>query len=151
MAAATRPGGRLAMAVWASRDECDLFAVPMNAVLAELGRRGVAVRVPPVDDGPFSLHDPDSTRELLTGAGWSGVACTPHELLLALGGGLDPRAAATAALDSGPTRLVVDQLDDGGRAAACEAMAAALARHVHDDGQVHLTARILVVTAEKAG
>src|SRR5262249_32610881 len=66
LATATRPGGRLAMVVWARRDESELFAVPLHAALGELRRRGVTVQVPPDDDGPFSLHDPATVAALLT-------------------------------------------------------------------------------------
>lgn len=150
LATATRPGGRLAMAVWARRDESDVFAVPLHAALDELRRRGTAVREPPDDDGPFSLHDPAVVTALLTGAGWSGVTCTPHRLSLPLGGGLDPASAAAAVFDSGPLRLVTIQLErDDDRIAVTEAISAALAGHVDGRGHVHLGARILLVTATR--
>jgi SAM-dependent methyltransferase len=149
LAAATRPGGRLAMAVWARRDESDVFAVPLRATLDELARRRVTVDVPPADDGPFSLHDPVSVAALLTGAGWSDVACRPHELVLPFAGGLDAASAAVAALDLGPTRLVTTQLDDHDRAAVTAAIADEFAGHVEADGHVHLGARILIVTGRR--
>jgi SAM-dependent methyltransferase len=149
LATATRPGGRLAMAVWARRDECDLFAVPLHAALDELRRRSRQVDVPADDEGPFSLHDPAAVRALLTEAGWSDVACTPHELVLPLAGGLDPASAATAVYDSGPTREVTAQLDSEEQAAVTDAIATALADHVDTSGHVQLKARIQVVTASR--
>jgi SAM-dependent methyltransferase len=147
MSTATRPGGRLAMAVWARRDESELFAVPLHAALGELSRRGVPVQAPPADDGPFSLHDPATVTALLTAAGWSHVQCTPHRLVLPFGGGLDPASAAVAALDLGPTRLVAAQLDADDRAAVTTAIVTTLTRYLGAGGHVHLGARILLVTA----
>jgi ubiquinone/menaquinone biosynthesis C-methylase UbiE len=147
LATATRPGGRLAVAVWARRDESELFAVPLYAALDELRRCGVTVQEPPDDQGPFSLHDPAIVTALLTTTGWSDVTCMPHRLRLPLGGGLDPASAATAVYDCGPVRLVTAQLGEDHRAAVTAAITAALADHVGPDGHVHLGAKILVVTA----
>lgn len=149
LAAATRPGGRLAMAVWARRDESQLFAVPLHAALDELRRRGVTVQAPSEDDGPFSLGDPAVVIALLTGAGWSDVVCTPHQLVLPLGGGMDAASAATAALDSGPVRPVTAGLADDDRDALAAAIAVAFARHLDAGGCVQLSARILLVTATR--
>ena len=147
LASATRPGGRLAMAVWAGRDESELFAVPLHAALGELRRRGRTVQAPLEDGGQFSLHDPARVTALLTEAGWSHVACQPHQLMLAIGGGLDPASAAMAALDFGPTRLVTTQLHEDDRAAVTAAITTAFTGHLDASGHVHLGARILVVTA----
>jgi SAM-dependent methyltransferase len=147
LAAATCPGGRLAMTVWARRDESELFAVPLRAALDELRRRGVAVQAPSEDDAAFSLADPAAVTTLLTGAGWSGVACTRHRLALPFEGGLDASAAAVAAIDTGHTRLVTAELDSADRAAVTAAIATVFARHLDTNGHVNLDARILLVTA----
>lgn len=147
LASATRPGGRLAMAVWAPRDDSDVFGVPVHAALDELHRRGVQVRIPAEDEGPFSLGVPAVATEVLTGAGWSGVQCTPHHLMLALGGGMDPRTASTTVLDSGPLRAITTGLGEDDRTAVAAAIATALADHVDDAGEVLLDARVFVVTA----
>lgn len=149
LAAATRPGGRLAMAVWARRDESQMFAVPLHAALDELRRRGVAVQAPPEEEAAFSMRDPARVTTLLTGAGWSQIDCTPHRLVLPFGGGLDVESAASAALDAGPTRLVTEDLDNDDRAAVTAAIATAFARHLGADGHVHLIAQILLVTATR--
>lgn len=146
LAAATRPGGRLAMTVWVRRDESELFAVPLHAALGELRRRGVAVQAPE-DDVAFSLADPTVVTTLLTGAGWSSVACTRHRLVLPFGGGLDASAAAIEAIGMGPTRLVTAGLDSDDRAAVTAAIATAFTRNLDTDGHVNLNATILLVTA----
>jgi SAM-dependent methyltransferase len=149
LATATRCGGRLAMTVWGRRDESDAFAVPLHAAMSELRRRGIAVQVPPDDEGPFSLHNPETVIALLTQAGWSHVRCTPHRLLLPIGGGLDLESAAMVILDSGPIRFVRAQLDEDDRAAVAAAITAAFADHLDTSGHVRLDARILVVTATR--
>jgi SAM-dependent methyltransferase len=155
LATATRPGGRLAMVVWGRRDESDVFAVPLYATLDQLRRDGIAVEVPPADDGPFSMHDPATVTALLNGAGWSDVRCSPHRLVLPVGGGgLDPASAAALVVESGPTGLVIAQLGDEDRAAVMPALtaaiAAAFANHLDTSGNVQLNARILVVTATRS-
>jgi SAM-dependent methyltransferase len=149
LAAATRPGGRLVMAVWGSCEESALFAVPVHAALDELRRHGVAAQAPPEDEGPFSLHDPAIGTALLTGAGWTDVAYTPRRLVLPIGGGLDPASAATSILDSGPIRPITAPLDDHHRTAVEHAIATALTHHVDSSGHVQLGAQVLIVTATR--
>jgi hypothetical protein len=147
LATATRPGGRLAMVVWRRRDESELFAVPLHAALDRLRHRGTAVEVPPDDEGAFSLHDPAAVTDLLTGAGFAAVTCTPHQLSLPLCGGMPPASVTAAILDSGPVGRVTAQLGEDDRDAVAAAITAALADHVDPNGHVLLTADTLLVTA----
>lgn len=155
LAEATRPGGRLAVAVWGHREEVDLFALPLHVALAVRRDHGIGDTASmPADGGPHdagasSLGDPARATGLLEAAGWSGATATAHRLAFPLGGGLDPRAAAAAATDIGPTRLALDGLDDHVRTAAVDAIATALADHVDDDGHVVLGGRVLVLTATR--
>lgn len=150
LAAATRPGGRLAVAVWAHRDESELFAVPLRATLGVLHARGLPEPDGlAIDGGPFSLGDVDATRALLGAAGWSDVETVPHRLTMRFGGGLDPAGAAEAAADFGPTRLAMGALDEAGRRAASAAIAAVFADHLDDDGLVVLDGQVHVVTARR--
>lgn len=155
LAEATRPGGRLAVAVWARRDESDLFAVPLHAALAVRRAAGVGdTPSMPADGGPddvgaSSLGDAAAALALLEAAGWTGVAATPHQLALPFGGALAPRAGAEAAADFGPTRLALDGLDDDVRAAAVDAITTAFEDHVDDHGHVVLGGSILVLTATR--
>ncbi|HMJ75519.1 MAG TPA: class I SAM-dependent methyltransferase [Iamia sp.] len=156
LASATRSGGRLAVAVWAHRDESALFAVPLHATLAVRRAHGVGdtASMPadggPVDQGATSLGDVPAALALLEAAGWEAPSATRHRLALPFGGGLDPRAAAEAAADFGPTRLAFDGLDDAVRADAIDAIAAAFEAHVDDAGHVVLGGSILVLTATRA-
>ncbi len=151
LAEATRPGGRLALAVWAHRDESELFALPLHAVLGV--RRAHGLDDPsdlPDDGGPFSLGDPPRTTALLEASGWADVAVATHDLALPFGGGLAPAAAAEAAADFGPTRLALEGLADEVRAEALAAIAEAFASHLDAAGHVVLDGRVRVVTARHA-
>jgi len=156
MADATRTGGRLAFAAWQRRDQSALFSVPLHAALDLLRSWGIRSTAAGVDldhfaatdgEGPFSLNDPVATASLLDGAGWSDVRTEPHVLDLPFAGGAVPTVAAEAALDYGPTRLLLQGLDDDVRRAAERAISEAFADHVDDDGRVQLSGAINLVTA----
>jgi SAM-dependent methyltransferase len=56
-----RPGGRVAVAVWAARERNPWLGLVMDAVSAQIG----APVPPPGIPGPFALGDPDPLRRLL--------------------------------------------------------------------------------------
>ncbi|HEX7132211.1 MAG TPA: class I SAM-dependent methyltransferase [Iamia sp.] len=150
LATAARAGGRLAVAVWASRDESDLFAVPLHATLAVLHRHGLPeTEGIPEDGGPFSLGDVAAATALLEGAGWTDVAATSHRLRLPFGGGLAPQPAAEATVDFGPTRVVLEGVGEDVQAAAVTAIAEAFASHVDGDGHVVLGGHVIVLAATR--
>lgn len=151
LAEATRPGGRLALAVWVRRDESDLFGVPLHATLEVRRRHGLADPDGiPQDGGPFSLGDVAAATALLEGAGWADVTATAHPLSLPFGGGLAPEPAAEAAADFGPTRIAFEDLADDVRAEARAAIADAFRSHVDGHGHVVLGGRINLLTGSRA-
>lgn len=149
LARLTRPGGRLALAVWAHRRRNPLFEVPLSAALAVRdGFHLPPADVPQPDAGPFSLADPDAVSALLAGSGWTDVAVDERLLQLPLAGGGALDAAARSTLEFGPTRVVTDDMDPSQRAAAAIAIAEALLPHVVD-GVVVLDALVHLVTATR--
>jgi SAM-dependent methyltransferase len=60
-----RPGGRVAIAVWAARERNPWLGLVLDAVSAQIG----APVPPPGIPGPFALGDADELRRLLDGAG----------------------------------------------------------------------------------
>ena len=149
LAALTRPGGRLAIAVWAHRRLNPLFEVPLAAALAVRdGLHLPPADVPPPDAGPFSLAEPDAVTALLARAGWVDVSVDERPLQLPLAGGAPLDVAAKSTLEFGPTRVVTDDMDPSQRAAAVVAIAEALLPHVIDGAAV-LDARVLLVTARR--
>lgn len=155
---ATRVDGRLAFAAWQRRDESPLFSVPLHATLGVLRSQGIRSTAAGVDlddfvatdgDGPFSLHDPVVTAGLLDRAGWSDIAIEHHVLALPFAGGAPPAVAAGAALDFGPTRLVLSGMDDDVVRAAEGTIGEAFADHIDDDGRVTLSGAVNLVTATR--
>jgi SAM-dependent methyltransferase len=64
-----RPGGRAAIAVWASRERNPWLGLMMDVVSAHTG----APVPPPGIPGPFSLGDAGALRRLFDDAGWADV------------------------------------------------------------------------------
>jgi SAM-dependent methyltransferase len=147
LARACRPRGRLAVTVWQRRSRVSCFEVPLQLVLQTLDRLGAPHRPPPADNmGAFSLSDETYVRELLTGAGWSDVTCTPDTRPLYLGGPGEPSHAAAAALHS----HAVDQVLDGQPPEVIEEVRQgllAMATERHDGAGVPLASGIWVITA----
>lgn len=86
LAAALRPGGRLAFVCWQEQFVNEWVAVPALAMLPIVG----APDMPPPDaPGPFAFADADRVAGILEGAGFSDVAVDSVALPLLLGGGLD--------------------------------------------------------------
>jgi len=67
---ALRPGGRLAFLCWQDLRENQHRALALDAIAPHVDVTGAA----PPGPGPFSFARPDYLRELLSGAGLSGVA-----------------------------------------------------------------------------
>ena len=65
-----RPGGRVAVAVWAARERNPWLGLVLDAVAAQLDRPVPPPGVP----GPFSLADSDELEALLAAAGLTDVA-----------------------------------------------------------------------------
>lgn len=158
LARAARPGGRLVIAVWPSRDESEVFALPLQATVGVLRERAITVLPNGIDlddflavddEGPYSLSDTARLTTLLHDAGWSEVRIDRHDLDLLFGGGLSAADAATAALDFGPTRMALTGADDDVTAAAVGAIREAFADHVDADGLVVLSAGVHIVTATR--
>lgn len=146
LALASRPGGRLAIATWARRDESELFAVPLRAALDVLDRDDTEL---PDGEGPYSLHDPAGLAALLEGVGWGQVRTEVHRLPFLFVGGMGPLAAADAALDFGPTRVLTAELDDESRSRVVAAIAEAFEGRLDGAGQVTLGGTVLLTTASR--
>lgn len=129
----TRPGGRIAVAVWGQAENCE-FRHILKAV-AE------AMPEPPKGGGPFALSQPGALEALLAKAdiqsdGHAEVACPFHYA--------DVATAWRACASSGP-------LQGAMRAAGIEpvkqAVTRAMQQFVRPGGEVHLDNTMLYVTA----
>ncbi len=150
LASMTRPGGRFCVVVWAHRELCPLFEVPLAGALGALDALGVSGQpVPAPDEGAFSLSDRDAVVDLLTAAGWTDVEWTPHRLTLPFGGGGSAVEVAPSALDVGAVRVVTTGLAEDVLTAVTAAVADALEPY-EVDGEVRLDAVVGIVTARRA-
>lgn len=123
IAAALRPGGRFAAAVWAELEGNHWMFVP---TLAALGPLGATIDLPgPDEPGPFSLADEARTVPLLEGAGFADVGIERLE-------GVQPIGEATADADvrvllgSGPVAEAFQAADHASQQAAVAAVLAAI-------------------------
>jgi SAM-dependent methyltransferase len=146
LAAATTPGGRLAMTTWARRDDSAMFAVPLHAALAAIGLDDSGLS--DVADA-FSLHDAETIGAVLAPAGWTDIKIARHVVPLLIEGGVSPDDAAVASLDVGPTRRVTTGIDEATRRRVVDAIATALRDHVGPDGNVVLDGTVVVTTARR--
>lgn len=136
---ATKPGGELCFVAWRAADEN-----PFMTTAAQAAARLVPDALPPdpAGPGPFSLTDAGRVREILTGAGWTGIdvrpvdrTCTmPEELLVPYLSNLGPIARA------------LREVDESERPRMIAAVRSEFDGFVHD-GQVRTTAACWQVTA----
>lgn len=129
----TKPGGRIAVAVWGQAESCE-FRHVLKAV-AE------AMPEPPRGGGPFALSEPGALEGLLSEAGIGAdgrgeVAC-PFDYA-------DVATAWRATASAGP---VQGAMRAAGEAPIKEAVTKAMQQFVRNGGEVHLDNTMLYVTA----
>lgn len=149
LAEATRPGGRLAAAVWCARDESELFGLPLAVATEVLDRHGRDYEPLAGDEGAFSIHSASIAESLLGGAGWADVGYAVHRLPMQLAGGLAPAEAATASLDFGPIRYRVEGQPEELRDEMVAALTEIYEDRVDGDGYVVVTGTVGVITATR--
>lgn len=137
-----KPGGRLGFVCWRSFDANPWMQAPMLAALPHL-----AEPPPPADPlapGPFAFADPERVRGILASAGFVDIHIAPQDLAI---GAPTVEAAVEVALKVGPLgRLLREQPDR--TPAVVEAIRAALAQHVTDQG-VRLASATWIVSARQ--
>jgi SAM-dependent methyltransferase len=93
MSRVLRPGGRVAVAVWASIEECPSMAALEHAIRDQLGDE-------PADryrSGPWGMPDGATLAGLLSSGGFTDVKVEKHELLAVFPGGAGQLSASLAA------------------------------------------------------
>ena len=142
LARALRPGGRLAMAVWAGYGEQEWISAFRTAAA---GGRPVP---PPPAEGPhpFSLGDPGRIRALLSGAGFVDVAVEGVREPMVFG----PDVATAEGMALGLVGATIDELDEPARTGARNALRASLEDHLGPDGVTYRSA-MWMVTACRGG
>jgi SAM-dependent methyltransferase len=105
---ATRPGGRLAAAVWQTRDRVPLFDLPYTAAAETLDELGLTYEPVAADENQCSLGSPQRLVEVLEPAGWRDIEVRPTDQSLYVGGPLTVEAALDMAVGVGPIRGLLD-------------------------------------------
>jgi SAM-dependent methyltransferase len=140
---ALRPGGHLAFLCWQDVMKNDHLVVPFSAIaryvpLPDLGAPG--------RPGPFSLADPERIRELLAGAGFTGISIEPVTEHMWLGA--DAGDAAGFLRENPAARTMLRDADEETVANVGQALRDALAAHQTGDGVV-LGSAAWLVTADR--
>ena len=138
-----RPGGRLAFVTWRRLSDSAWFLAPYLAAKPLLPPQ------PPPDPeapGPFRFADPDVLRRILSGAGFSAIAVTPHDSMLQLAGPGELARAVDFALQVGPVSRALATVNADVKAAATAAIRAELAKHESAQG-IALSAGTWLVSA----
>jgi SAM-dependent methyltransferase len=144
--AALRPGGRLSLVVWQPREANHWNLVATNATDGILG--DAPVPAPPGQPGPFGLADEDLVRSVLAGAGFADVDLAPFTTVDVLrADALDEDIARL--LQMGPMRTAWDEAGAEARAAAVQAVRAALGHYAVGPDRYELPGAARVVTARR--
>lgn len=148
LARSTRPGGRLAIVVWRTRDQVPMFDLPYQAAARVLDRQGLAYQPVAIDDNQCSLGTAERVASVLAPAGWLDVETRPSERSMYLDGEQGLEAAASGALEIGPIRTLLEGRPPEVVDAVREELLAAL-RPLHDGTGVRIPAGYQVVTARR--
>jgi SAM-dependent methyltransferase len=137
-----RPGGRIALAVWAPLVENPWIGVLQRELLA----RELAARPAPGTPGMFALAAPGDVDELLRSAGFSDVEVEPLDFTWkaeTLDAWWDHQRTVSISLDAALGKLTPAEHYE-----LRDAVDAGYAPYVADDGSVALPARALLASAD---
>jgi SAM-dependent methyltransferase len=142
LAAALRPGGRLAMLTWKSVVENEWIREFFGAAAKHR-----QVPMPPPDaPSPFALAEPERVRAILGKAGFEQVDLVGHEEPMYFGP--DAPSALRFILGLGPIRMMLNGLDAHRRAGIEAGLRASVERHAGPDG-VRYPSSTWVITARR--
>ena len=136
-----RPGGRVALAAWAGPDANPWIAV-MGRVMVE---RGLVEQLPADAPGPLAFGRPGRIEELLDVAGFDDIEVAPLDFAFHAAS-LDEWWEHSIAM-SGSFSRVVGDLSPAEHYALRDAVDAAYAPYVRDDGSLEIPARALMAAA----
>jgi SAM-dependent methyltransferase len=139
-----RPGGRLALAVWAAPERNPFFAL-VASVLAKGGH----VAPPPAGaPNPFGMADPGRTRAMLEGAGFTAVTLDEIPVRFPFRDVDDYLGFMSDT--AGPLAVALQRLSGPGRGEIAGTVGDALGAFAVDDGYA-IPGAALVATARPAG
>ena len=142
IARAMRPGARLAMVAWQAFEKNEWLVAIRSALAA-----GRTFPDPPVGaPGPFGLADAEAVRAMLADAGFIDVELDDLNETMFFGDTIED--AFTFITTIGPTRGLLDELDDPARASALERLRETLKDHVQEEG-VGFGSRAWLISARR--
>lgn len=148
LARATRPGGRLVVAVWQPRDRSDVLQRSLDVAAHAAAARGHPVELPPPDTGPFAFGLPEVALDLLARSGWDEAAIEPLNVEMYVCGPGTVEEVVDIGFTFGPLqRALADAPDD-----VVDAVRAAVAddlRPLHDGTGVKLSGAIAILTGHR--
>lgn len=143
IAAALKPGGRLAFVCWQGLQANDWMRTPLMAAMPYLPPLPVA---DPHAPGPFAFADKDRLRAILEGAGFTGIDIAPYEQPIG-GNGLEETLDLTFRV--GPLGAMIRENPDL-RPAVEGAVRAALAAEADATGAVWMRGAVWLASAQRA-
>jgi SAM-dependent methyltransferase len=144
---ATKPGGRLCMAVWAGIEDNTHWKIPFEIAVKHVGPPAPQ---PPHAPGPMALRDPDHFGRILSEAGFAEIAIEKRAFHVR---GRSAAHEAEIAGLLGPSGRLLDEkrADAATRQAVVAETAAAYAPFAAAGGEVRLPGTILLATARRPG
>ncbi|WP_448579616.1 class I SAM-dependent methyltransferase [Thermaurantiacus sp.] len=143
IAAALKPGGRIAFVCWQGLHANDWMRIPLMAAMPHLP----PLPVPdPHAPGPFAFADKDRLRAILEAAGFTGIGIEPHEQLIG-GNGLEETLDLTFRV--GPLGAMIRERPEL-RTSVEGAVRAALAAEADASGAVWMRGAVWLVVARTA-
>ena len=144
---ATKPGGRLCMAVWSGIDDNVHWKIPFEIAVRLVGPPKPTL---PHAPGPMAFREPDYLRRILTEAGFAGINIEPRAFHVV---GRSAAQEAEMAGLLGPSGRLLDekQADEATRRAVVGETEAAFAPLAAPNGEVRLPGTILLAKARRPG
>ncbi|MEP1143221.1 MAG: class I SAM-dependent methyltransferase [Henriciella sp.] len=139
------PEGQFAFAVWGPPEDNPW----MTSIRKTVSDHIVLPTPAPDGPGPFRYRDADQFMILLRQSGFSQVESKSWRDQLAIGGGMDPSAAAEFALSAFSAGQLLNSSDQLTAKAARRDLEALFSDSV-SDGQVRMDAHVHIVTGQKA-
>jgi SAM-dependent methyltransferase len=144
---ALKPGGTLVMVCWRRKTESPMWA-DTEQVVQRFLTRPEEYDADTCGPGPFSLGNPETTRGILTAAGFSGIELHPRDFDYFLGADMEEALDAMLAIGPGAELIRLNgAYGESRRAEIAEALAAHYAGRQRPDGSIYSRAGVWVVTA----
>ncbi len=135
--------GRLMFMCWAPPQDNPWLLMPLAAARPHLPPQPEA---DPNAPGPFAFADPDRVRGILAGAGYAAIDIARHDAVMRICGPGEIAEAARFAVESGPVGRAMAGATPDQRAAAEQAVLAAL-RRIEGPGGVEMAGSVWLVSA----